>query len=36
MKRIEALLEECRDLPIRKLKDEMKELQVGEHSIITL
>ncbi|KAJ8586944.1 hypothetical protein M405DRAFT_822499 [Rhizopogon salebrosus TDB-379] len=27
MKRIEALLEECRDLPIRKLKDEMKELQ---------
>ncbi|KAG0708233.1 hypothetical protein DFH29DRAFT_893785 [Suillus ampliporus] len=27
IKRIEALLEDCRDLPVRKLKDEMKELQ---------
>ncbi|KAG2147693.1 hypothetical protein DEU56DRAFT_785454 [Suillus clintonianus] len=26
-KRIEALLEDCRDLPVHKLKDEMKELQ---------
>ncbi|KAG1821906.1 uncharacterized protein BJ212DRAFT_1334451 [Suillus subaureus] len=27
VKRIEALFEDCRELPIRKLKDEMKELQ---------
>ncbi|KAG1747063.1 uncharacterized protein EDB91DRAFT_1116028 [Suillus paluster] len=27
IKRIEVLLEDCRDLPVRKLKDEMKELQ---------
>ncbi|KAG2157982.1 uncharacterized protein EDB93DRAFT_1122521 [Suillus bovinus] len=27
VKRIEALLEDCRELPARKLKDEMKELQ---------
>jgi len=36
MKRIEVLLEGCRDLPIRKLKDEMIELQVSEHSTILL
>lgn len=36
MKRIEVLLEGCRDLPIRKLKDEMIELQVSEHSTIVL
>lgn len=34
MKRIEALLEECRDLPVRKLKDEMIELQVSEHKTV--
>lgn len=27
--RIEALLEDCRELPVRKLKDEMKDLQVS-------
>lgn len=27
IKRIEGLLEDCRELPVRKLKDEMKELQ---------
>lgn len=27
VKRIEALLEDCRELPVRKLKDEIKELQ---------
>lgn len=27
VKRIEALLEDCRELPVRRLKDEMKELQ---------
>lgn len=25
--RIEALLQDCRELPVRKLKDEMKDLQ---------
>jgi hypothetical protein len=36
VKRIEALLEDCRELPVRKLKDEMKELQVSQYSIIVV
>lgn len=36
MKRIEALLEGCRDLPICKLKDEILELQVSEHNIVLI
>lgn len=36
IKRIEGLLEDCRELPVRKLKDEMKELQVSRHIIIVV
>ena len=32
---IETLLEECRDLPIHGLKNEMKELQVSEHKNVS-
>jgi len=31
LRKIEALLEDVKDLPVQKLKDEMKELQVGCH-----
>ncbi len=32
VKKVEALVDELRDLPVHKLKDEMKELQVCLHS----
>ncbi len=33
IKKVEALMDEVRDLPVQRLKDEMKELQVYSHTI---